>query len=71
MSEALQLPRTVVPTATMRRQVTVPLRFADGYATTAKQYPVIYLLHGRGDSMRTSAGPGPTRMFPETTGPGA
>jgi GTP cyclohydrolase II len=36
MSEALQLPRTVVPAATVRRQVTVPLRFADGYATTAK-----------------------------------
>src|SRR5882757_5992683 len=36
MSEALRLPRTVVPAATVRRQVTVPLRFADGYATTAK-----------------------------------
>src|SRR5258706_16057716 len=36
MSEALQRPRTVVPAATIRRQVTVPLRFPDGYATTAK-----------------------------------
>jgi GTP cyclohydrolase II len=36
MSEALQLPRTMVPAATVRRRVTVPLRFADGYATTAQ-----------------------------------
>jgi GTP cyclohydrolase II len=48
MTEALQqLPRTVVPPATVRRQVTVPLRFADGYATTAKVLTFTGLVDGQ------------------------
>jgi GTP cyclohydrolase II len=39
--------RRSVPTATIRTQVTVPLRFADGYATTARVFTFDGLVDGR------------------------
>jgi GTP cyclohydrolase II len=47
MSEALGVTHTVLPTATVRRQVTVPLRFADGYGTTARVLTFDGLVDGR------------------------
>ena len=40
------MPRTL-PAATIRTQVTVPLRFADGYATTARVFSFDALVDGR------------------------
>jgi GTP cyclohydrolase II len=37
----------ILPTATIRTQVTVPLRFADGYATTARVFTFDGLVDGR------------------------
>src|SRR4029079_9522674 len=37
--------------ATLGEDVNYNVYLPAGYETTAKQYPVIYLLHGRGDSM--------------------
>src|SRR5258706_3570484 len=80
MSEALQRPRTVVPAATIRRQVTVPLRFPDGYATTAKVLTFDglvddqeHLALGLGDWQRAlrrgaAGGPGPL-VRPHSEGP--
>ena len=72
MSEALQLPRTIVQAATVRRQVTVPLRFGDGYATTAQVLTFSglvdereHLALGLGDwqrSLRRSAAGGPAPL---------
>jgi GTP cyclohydrolase II len=72
MSEALRLPRAVLPPATLRQQVTVPLRFADGYATTAKVLTFDGLADGRehlalglGDwtrALRRSAAGGPAPL---------
>ena len=72
MSEALQLPPSAVPAATVRRQVTVPLRFADGYATTAKVLTFSglvddreHLALGLGDwqrALRRSAAGGPAPL---------
>jgi GTP cyclohydrolase II len=71
MSEALQLPQAVVAAATVRRQVTVPLRFADGYGTTARVLTFEGLVDGKehlalglGDWQRslrraTAGGPAP------------
>ena len=36
-----------LPTATIRTQVTVPLRFADGYATTARVFTFDGLVDGQ------------------------
>ena len=41
------MPTTRCPTATIRTQVTVPLRFADGYATTARVFTFDGLVDGR------------------------
>src|SRR4051812_29653087 len=38
---------TVPPTATIRTQILVPLRFADGYATTARVFTFDGLVDGR------------------------
>jgi len=72
MSEALQLPRTIVQAATVRRQVTVPLRFGDGYATTAQVLTFSglvdereHLALGLGDwqrSLRRSSAGGPAPL---------
>jgi len=72
MSEALQLPRTTVPAATVRRQVTVPMRFGDGYTTTAQVLTFSGLLDerehlalGLGDwqrALRRSAAGGPAPL---------
>jgi GTP cyclohydrolase II len=72
MTEALQLPHTVVPPATIRQQVTVPLRFADGYSTTAKVLTFEGLVDGQehialglGDwqrALRRSAAGGPAPL---------
>jgi GTP cyclohydrolase II len=72
MSEALQLPSTIVPAATVRRQVTVPMRFADGYATTAQVLTFAglvdereHLALGLGDwqrALRRSAAGGPAPL---------
>src|SRR6266496_4529530 len=37
--------------ATLGEDVAYNVYLPAGYASTAKRYPVIYLLHGRGDSM--------------------
>jgi GTP cyclohydrolase II len=49
MSRAVSIlrPRTAVPVATVRTQVPVPLRFADGYATTARVFTFDGLVDGR------------------------
>jgi GTP cyclohydrolase II len=44
MSEAL---RTMVPPARIRRQVTVPLRFGDGFSTTARVFTFDGLVDGK------------------------
>jgi GTP cyclohydrolase II len=47
MSVSLLHPRPSVPVATVRTQVPVPLRFADGYATTARVFTFDGLVDGR------------------------
>ena len=37
--------------ATMGEDISYNVYLPAGYASTAKRYPVLYLLHGRGDSM--------------------
>src|SRR5581483_9277454 len=64
------MPRPL-PTATIRTQVSVPLRFADGYATPARVFSFDgladgqeHLAFGLGDRAApvTSAGPGPVPL---------
>jgi hypothetical protein len=53
-----------LPAATVRTQVSVPLRFADGYATTARVFSFDGLVDGR---EHLAFGLGPTRDRPRST----
>jgi GTP cyclohydrolase II len=67
---------TVPPTATIRTQIMVPLRFADGYATTARVFTFDGLVDGRehlalglGDRsgvLTPDVGSGPTLVRPHS-----
>src|SRR3954469_4911747 len=47
MSDPQSLTAVTVPEATVRTQVSIPLRFADGYATTARVFTFDGLVDGR------------------------
>ena len=63
------MPRTL-PTATIRTQLTVPLRFADGYATTARVFTFDGLVDGR-EHLAFGLGDRAGAISPDAFTPGA